>query len=213
LVSTRAAQSFFGVEVLFYLKKQSLSRYMALDIARGAVALPLHCWRMDGFFGVVNPLLFMDLRLTENFPTFAPGGPSREFLDTYEWAQVRYQVLLKYRDKPCMACGRGPKQGVWLNVDHIKPRKTHPHLALSVDNCSGSHQLSGRLAIEHSSRPTIIDSGACVRPTLSAPEPTLLHLGSQSAHAGSHSLQRAGGGCSRCYTASFSGANPLISWG
>jgi 5-methylcytosine-specific restriction endonuclease McrA len=34
-----------------------------------------------------------------------------------------------------MACGRGPKQGVWLNVDHIKPRKTHPHLALSVENC------------------------------------------------------------------------------
>jgi hypothetical protein len=31
-----------------------------------------------------------------------------------------------------MACGRGPEQGVWLNVDHIKPRATHPHLALSV---------------------------------------------------------------------------------
>jgi hypothetical protein len=56
----------------------------------------------------------------------------RLLVDTYEWAQVRYQVLLKYRDKPCMACGRGPKQGVWLNVDHIKPRKTHPHLALSI---------------------------------------------------------------------------------
>jgi hypothetical protein len=30
----------------------------------------------------------------------------------------------------------------------------------------GSHSLSGWLAIEHSSWPTIIDSGACVRPAL-----------------------------------------------
>jgi hypothetical protein len=64
-----------------------------------------------------------------SYPRHLPHPASREFLDTYEWAQVLYQVLLKYRAKPCMACGRGPKQGVWLNVDHIKPRKTHPHLA------------------------------------------------------------------------------------
>jgi hypothetical protein len=40
-----------------------------------------------------------------------PHPASREFLQTYDWARVRYQVLLKYCDKPCMACGRGPKQG------------------------------------------------------------------------------------------------------
>jgi hypothetical protein len=34
-----------------------------------------------------------------------------------------------------MACGRGLKQGVWLNVDYIKPRTTHPYLALSIFNC------------------------------------------------------------------------------
>jgi len=27
-----------------------------------------------------------------------PHPASREFLQTYEWARVRYQVLLKYRD-------------------------------------------------------------------------------------------------------------------
>jgi 5-methylcytosine-specific restriction endonuclease McrA len=63
-----------------------------------------------------------------------PHPASREFLQTYEWARVRYQVLLKYRDKPCMACGRGPKQGVWLNVEHIRPRKTHPHVSLDMNN-------------------------------------------------------------------------------
>jgi 5-methylcytosine-specific restriction endonuclease McrA len=33
-----------------------------------------------------------------------------------------------------MACGRGLKPGVWLNVDHIKPRKTHPHVSLDMNN-------------------------------------------------------------------------------
>jgi 5-methylcytosine-specific restriction endonuclease McrA len=75
------------------------------------------------------------IRFWLTYPRHLPHPASRECLDTYEWAKVRYQVLLTYRDRPCMACGRGPKQGVWLNVDHIKPRTTHPHLALRVSNC------------------------------------------------------------------------------
>jgi 5-methylcytosine-specific restriction endonuclease McrA len=81
------------------------------------------------------------------YPKHLPHPASREFLDTYEWATVRYQVLLKYKDRPCMACGRGPRQGVWLNVDHIKPRKTHPHLALDIRNlqilCSDCNKGKG----------------------------------------------------------------------
>jgi hypothetical protein len=45
--------------------------------------------------------------------------------------------------------------------------------------CCGSHYLNARLAMEHPSWPTIIDSGACVRPTSIAPEPKLLILGLQ----------------------------------
>jgi hypothetical protein len=40
--------------------------------------------------------------------------------------------------------------------------------------------LSVGLAIEHPSRPTLIDSIGGARPTFIAPEPTLLILGSQS---------------------------------
>jgi hypothetical protein len=40
-------------------------------------------------------------------------------------------------------------------------------------NCCGLHYLSGRLAIECHSRPTIIDSRRGLRPTLIASEPTL----------------------------------------
>ena len=53
-----------------------------------------------------------------------PHPARREFLQTYKWARVQDQVLLRYRGEPCMAGGRGLKQGVWLNVDHIKLRKT-----------------------------------------------------------------------------------------
>jgi hypothetical protein len=42
-----------------------------------------------------------------------------------------------------------------------------------VDTCCGLHYLSGRLAIERQSRPTIIDSRRGLQPTLIAPEPTL----------------------------------------
>ena len=54
-----------------------------------------------------------------------------------------------------------------------------------MGRCSGSQWKDGRLAIEHPFRPTLIDSGRALRPTLIAPEPRLLILGSQSCLAGS----------------------------
>ncbi len=57
----------------------------------------------------------------------------REFLETYAWRKVRMEALLKYGPK-CMCCGATPQTGSVMNVDHIKPRKTHPELALSLEN-------------------------------------------------------------------------------
>ena len=57
----------------------------------------------------------------------------RKFLETYAWRKVRMEALLKYGPK-CMCCGATPKTGAVMNVDHIKPRKTHPELALSLEN-------------------------------------------------------------------------------
>ena len=56
-----------------------------------------------------------------------------EFLESYAWRKVRMEALLKYGPK-CMCCGATPKTGAVMNVDHIKPRKTHPELALELDN-------------------------------------------------------------------------------
>ena len=55
------------------------------------------------------------------------------FLSTYEWRKLRMQALKKYGPK-CMCCGATPKDGAVMNVDHIKPRKTFPSLALDINN-------------------------------------------------------------------------------
>jgi 5-methylcytosine-specific restriction endonuclease McrA len=41
---------------------------------------------------------------------------------------------LKKNNGFCVCCGRGVSDGIKLNVDHIKPRKRHPELALDINN-------------------------------------------------------------------------------
>lgn len=58
---------------------------------------------------------------------------SKAFLKTYEWRKVRLEVLIRYESR-CMCCGATPQSGVVICVDHIKPIKTHPELALDINN-------------------------------------------------------------------------------
>lgn len=58
---------------------------------------------------------------------------SDDFLKSYEWRRVRIMALKKYGPR-CQCCGATPEDGVKMNVDHIKPRKKFPLLALEVDN-------------------------------------------------------------------------------
>ena len=58
---------------------------------------------------------------------------TNEFLLSYEWRRVRMEALKKCGAK-CQCCGASPATGAVINVDHIKPRKFYPHLALDVDN-------------------------------------------------------------------------------
>ena len=55
------------------------------------------------------------------------------FLLTYEWRKVRMEALKKYGAR-CQCCGATPSHGAVMNVDHIKPRKLSPHLALDINN-------------------------------------------------------------------------------
>ena len=58
---------------------------------------------------------------------------SGEFLFSLEWKALRKKVLDFYGTR-CMKCGRTPKNPSKVNVDHIKPRKLFPDLALVFDN-------------------------------------------------------------------------------
>lgn len=58
---------------------------------------------------------------------------SDAFLSTFEWRRVRMEALKKYGPR-CMCCGATPATGAVMNVDHIKPRKKWPSLALDVNN-------------------------------------------------------------------------------
>lgn len=58
---------------------------------------------------------------------------SDEFLSAYEWRKLRMQAL-KLHGRRCMCCGASPETGAVMNVDHIKPRKLFPSLALDINN-------------------------------------------------------------------------------
>lgn len=58
---------------------------------------------------------------------------SSDFLSTYEWAKTRMKVLSLFGNT-CMCCGATPQDGVKICVDHIKPRKFFPSLALDPNN-------------------------------------------------------------------------------
>jgi 5-methylcytosine-specific restriction endonuclease McrA len=57
-----------------------------------------------------------------------------EFLASYEWRRLRMEVI-KDRGARCECCGSTPqKDGIVINVDHIKPRRLFPELALEKTN-------------------------------------------------------------------------------
>ena len=55
------------------------------------------------------------------------------FLKSYQWRSLRMNVLVKFGPR-CQCCGATSADGVRIHVDHIKPRRTHPHLALVENN-------------------------------------------------------------------------------
>ena len=72
---------------------------------------------------------------------------AREFNSSIGWKKARFEVLDHYAGE-CMLCGRSKKMhGIVVSVDHIKPRSTHPELALKFDNlqvfCEDCNQGKG----------------------------------------------------------------------
>jgi 5-methylcytosine-specific restriction endonuclease McrA len=64
---------------------------------------------------------------------YAGNVASDEFLSSYEWRRVRMEALKKY-GATCQCCGATRVHGFMIHVDHIKPRKLFPQLALDINN-------------------------------------------------------------------------------
>jgi len=62
-----------------------------------------------------------------------PLANSDDFLQSKSWKRLRIQAFNKYGNF-CSCCGAKPTDGIRLNVDHIKPRKIFPELALDINN-------------------------------------------------------------------------------
>ena len=58
---------------------------------------------------------------------------SDAFLESFEWRSLRMMALKKH-GATCQCCGASPATGAVMHVDHIKPRKFFPKLALVLDN-------------------------------------------------------------------------------
>lgn len=57
----------------------------------------------------------------------------KDFYSSRAWKILRYQAFERYSNK-CACCGGSPSDGLTMHVDHIKPKSTHPELALDIEN-------------------------------------------------------------------------------
>jgi 5-methylcytosine-specific restriction endonuclease McrA len=56
-----------------------------------------------------------------------------KFLKSYAWRKLRMDALVIHGAR-CQCCGATAADGVRICVDHIRPRKLFPDLALNIDN-------------------------------------------------------------------------------
>lgn len=78
-------------------------------------------------------------------------GTGKASLKQTTWLELKKRVYAVYGYR-CMKCGTLPKNKQHSNVDHIKPRKYHPELALEFDNMQ---VLCGRCNKEKGNRHSV----------------------------------------------------------
>lgn len=112
----------------------------------------------------------------------ALNGDIDHFLLCREWRVLRMRALERDGAK-CSCCGKTARDGVVLNVDHIKPRLRYPELALTLDNlqvlCDACNHGKGNTyetdwRSARPSRPSLLDVARTSLPSFdpSAPRAT-----------------------------------------
>lgn len=81
--------------------------------------------------------------------------------DAYVNLRADLRAEWSARDLPCWLCGQAIDYSApandpeALDVDHVKPRSTHPHLALDRNNCRPSHVRCNRSRGNRAPRPSL----------------------------------------------------------
>lgn len=77
---------------------------------------------------------------------------SKSFLQSAEWKELRRFVVAFY-GRQCMKCKTTPRKQTQTHVDHIKPRRFHPELALEFSNlqvlCSRCNKAKGNRTADY----------------------------------------------------------------
>ena len=83
---------------------------------------------------------------------------SRKFIVNKSWKQLRLEAIKKYGNK-CCKCGRVGSRRYPINIDHIKPRKYYPELAMDINNLQ---PLCGRCNREKGNNNSIDYRSPCI---------------------------------------------------
>jgi len=72
-------------------------------------------------------------KLSDNDLSVMLYRQSPKFLQSPEWKALRLEAINRYGSS-CLRCGRKDSEGHPINIDHVKPRKFYPQLALDIEN-------------------------------------------------------------------------------
>jgi len=74
------------------------------------------------------------------------------FLASQAWKDLRLMAIERY-GLVCLCCGRDNSRRFPINIDHIKPRKFFPELALDIENlqplCGPCNKRKGNQTIDY----------------------------------------------------------------
>ena len=74
------------------------------------------------------------------------------FLSSDAWRALRQEAIKKY-GSTCLKCGKEATRRSPINIDHVKPRKYFPKLALDINNlqplCARCNKNKGNKTIDY----------------------------------------------------------------